>query len=202
MSANGAPQKIKDDTPAGFKRILHLQKLQAKKPKTKRQLPKKHANESIRDYEHRLDQEAREKLVKIAKSSSRKVEKRKEYKKKKKVQLLEKKSEKEEERREDEPFREKFKFGEVTQAPPNIKVIPKDREQERRKKLQEFIAKRPELEGEEVVETKSFRKVKLKHLPTSQRLNLEAERKKVIESYRQNKKQKPGPGSGETLDSQ
>ncbi|ORX93145.1 hypothetical protein K493DRAFT_408510 [Basidiobolus meristosporus CBS 931.73] len=188
QSYDQAPKKdVIPDMPRKFARLLNSEEIaKRKKEKTPAQSGKAQEltlkpRETLKEFNRRVDQEFNSEISKAG--STRKKEKRKLYKEKK---ILKERAKKElqwedSHAKDFHNLEDKVKFGEIVDAPPIIKAVPKAR------KL--FIPRQKEESDDEPQEQeKRKNKGKLRMLSAAQQRIIGAERERAIASYRALKK--------------
>ncbi|KAI8642272.1 hypothetical protein BD408DRAFT_432544 [Parasitella parasitica] len=216
-----------EDTPKGFSRLLRFKEMAIKRQQEKREAKKnidaiatkKNINiqpgEKMKDFVQRVESEFQSEIIeaqKKSKSVSDRKKRNQETRKQKKAAKLQKELDLYGGRDFDD-LKDNVKFGEVANAPPVLKKIPKARgrgkemlEQKNKKALSTttttttttttkaaVVKKDTGYESEEDENMKALKashKRKIQNMSAAARIQLDNEREKVIEAYRAKKAKK------------
>ncbi|KAI8582891.1 hypothetical protein K450DRAFT_225324 [Umbelopsis ramanniana AG] len=200
------------DTPGAFKRLMKAKEFAAKKAQVKkaqkeeggkeaaeRNIPQIRPGERMKAFSQRVEEEMRGTFLKSVRESKPVTERKRKYRDNKKERERAKKQSKLEDRTDDwGKLRDDVKFGEVADAPPILKSIPKARGAAK-KALEAKSAEAMKTtqkdgyqseEDENMKMLKASHKRKLSNLSLASRKALDVERERAIKLYRMKKAQK------------
>ncbi|KAG2181697.1 hypothetical protein INT44_008512 [Umbelopsis vinacea] len=201
------------DTPGAFKRLMQAkeyaqkkaqekkaQKEEGGKESTERNVPQIRPGERMKAFSQRVETEMRGTFLKSVRESKPVTDRKRKYRDNKKERERAKKQSKLDDRTDDwGKLRDDVKFGEVADAPPILKSIPKARgaakkaleakSAEAMKSTQKQDGYQSE-EDENMKMLKASHKRKLNNLSLASRKALDVERERAIKLYRMKKAQK------------